>query len=119
MSDLENESKEVLPPKPKKTVKVKARNSVQEILKRSRQKVNTAEQSLRSAKRSAEYLKGKYKIVNSALQGKETQIIEQDKIDTVSPNVKAHLKSQNIVFKPNTGPQTDFLAASEREVFYG
>jgi len=119
MSDLENESKEVLPPKPKKTVKVKARNSVQEILKKSRQKINTAEQSLRSAKRSAEHLKNKYKKVNSALQGKETQIIDQDKIDTVSPNVKAHLKSQNVVFKSNTGPQTEFLASSEREVFYG
>ena len=25
----------------------------------------------------------------------------------------------NILFKPNEGPQTDFLAASEREVLYG
>ena len=119
MSDSEKESKEILPPKPKKTVKAKAKNSVQEILKRSRKKVATAEQSLRSAKRSAEYLKDKYKKVNSALQGKETQIIEKDIIDTVSPNVKEHLKQQNVIFKPNTGPQTEFLASSEREVFYG
>jgi len=119
MSDLEKESIVVKPPKPKKTVKAKAKNSVQTILKRSRQKVNTAEQSLRSAKRSAEYLKHKYKNINSALQGKETQLIEQDIIDTVSPNVKEHLKKQNVVFKPNTGPQTEFLASSEREVFYG
>ena len=119
MSDLEKESKEILPPKPKKIVKTKAKNSVKEILKRSRQKVATAEQSLRSAKRSAEYLKDKYKKVNSALQGKETQIIEQDIINTVSPNVKEHLKQQNVIFKPNTGPQTEFLASSEREVFYG
>jgi len=26
---------------------------------------------------------------------------------------------QDVLFKPNTGPQTDFLAASEREVLYG
>ena len=25
----------------------------------------------------------------------------------------------NVIFKPNVGPQTDFLAASEREVLYG
>jgi len=25
----------------------------------------------------------------------------------------------NVLFKPNAGPQTDFLAASEREVLYG
>ena len=29
------------------------------------------------------------------------------------------LEEQNVVFKPNAGPQTKFLAASEREVLYG
>lgn len=29
------------------------------------------------------------------------------------------LEAENIIFKPNTGPQTAFLAASEREVLYG
>jgi hypothetical protein len=28
-------------------------------------------------------------------------------------------EDHNIIFKPNDGPQTDFLAASEREVLYG
>ena len=28
-------------------------------------------------------------------------------------------EAQNIVFQPNAGPQTDFLASSEREVLYG
>ena len=28
-------------------------------------------------------------------------------------------EAQNVVFKPNPGPQTEFLAASEREVLYG
>lgn len=29
------------------------------------------------------------------------------------------IEAQNIVFKPNEGPQTDFLAASERQVLFG
>ena len=29
------------------------------------------------------------------------------------------VEEQNIIFKPNVGPQTEFLAASEREVLYG
>ena len=29
------------------------------------------------------------------------------------------LSEQNVVFKPNAGPQTKFLAAGEREVLYG
>ena len=28
-------------------------------------------------------------------------------------------QEQNVVFKPNEGPQTNFLAAGEREVLYG
>lgn len=30
-----------------------------------------------------------------------------------------NIEGQNIVFKPNPGPQTLFLAAPEREVLYG
>ena len=121
MSDLDKESKEILPPKPKKikTVKTKAKRSVKEILARSRKKVAAAEQTLRSAKKSAEYLKDKYKKINSALDGKETQVVEQSEIDTASPSIREHLKKQNVIFKPNQGPQTEFLASSEREVFYG
>ena len=28
-------------------------------------------------------------------------------------------EARNVIFKPNDGPQTEFLAASEREVLYG
>ena len=109
----------ITPPKPKRKPKIKARRSVNEILNRSRKKVASAEQTLRSAKQSAEYTKNKYKKINSALNGKETQLIEQREIDTASPSVKEHLHKQDVIFKPNTGPQTEFLASSEREVFYG
>ena len=119
MSDLESESKRVQPPKQKRKPKAKARKSTQEILSRSRQKVATAEQVLVSAKKSADFVKHKYKDINSALDGKETQVIDQSVIDTSSPNVKQYLEKQNVVFKPNIGPQTEFLASSEREVFYG
>ena len=63
MSDLKKESLEIEPPKPKKlkTVKQKAKQSVKGILERSRQKVATAEQALRSAKRHAENVKSKFK----------------------------------------------------------
>ena len=37
-----------------------------------------------------------------------------DKIETISIEEK-----NNVIFKPNAGPQTDFLAAGEREVLYG
>ena len=33
--------------------------------------------------------------------------------------LKEHLEQENIVFRPNIGPQTDFLASPERDVLYG
>ena len=119
MSDLKDESLEIQPPKPKKKVRSKAKESVKAILARTRKKVANAEQSLRSAKQHAEHVKQKLKSVNKALDGKEQQLITQDVIDSASPNVQKHINQQEVVFKPNTGPQTDFLASAEREVFYG
>jgi len=119
MSDLKDESLEIQPPKPKKKVRSKAKESVKAILARTRKKVAKAEQSLRSAKQHAEHVKQKLKSVNKALDGKEQQLITQDVIDSASPNVQKHINQQEVVFKPNTGPQTDFLASAEREVFYG
>ena len=119
MSHLKDESLEIKPPKPKQKVRSKAKESTKAILARTRKKVAKAEQSLRSAKQHAEHVKQKLKSVNKALDGKEQQLITQDVIDSASPNVQKHINQQEVVFKPNTGPQTDFLASAEREVFYG
>ena len=119
MSDLEKELNEIAPPKPKKKVKHKAKQSAKLILARTRTKVARAEQSLRSAKRHAENTKNKLLTINKALDGTEQQVLTKDVIETSSPNIKEHIKKQEVVFEPNSGPQTDFLASSEREVFYG
>ena len=112
MSDLEKELNEIPPPKPKKKVKHKAKQSAKLVLARTRKKVAQAEQSLRSAKRHAENTKNKLLTINKALDGKDQQLLTQDVIDSASPNVQKHVGTQDVVFKPNTGPQTNFLAAS-------
>jgi hypothetical protein len=44
-------------------------------------------------------------------QVQELSVVKVERVDDED--------SLNVVFKPNTGPQTDFLAAGEREVLYG
>ena len=119
MSDLEKELPEVLPPKPKRKSKQKAKRSVKQILATKRKKVAQAEQTLRSAKIAAENTKKKLLTIDKALTGKETQLLTEDIIDSAPKAIQEHVKSQDVIFKPNGGPQTEFLAASEREVFYG
>ena len=70
MSDLEKDSEEIAPPKPKKIVQQKAKKSVKQILARTRKKVAKAEQSLRSAKRHAENTKNKLLTIDKALEEK-------------------------------------------------
>jgi hypothetical protein len=119
MSDLKKDLNEVTPPKPKKVIRQKAKKSVTQILARTRKKVAKAEQSLRSAKRHAENTKSKLLTINKALTGKETQLLTEDIIESAPKTVQEHINQQDVIFKPNGGPQTQFLAASEREVFYG
>lgn len=50
--------------------------------------------------------------------------VEESKDDDANSNYGGHVYSElpveaNVIFKPNDGPQTDFLAASELEVLYG
>jgi len=119
MSDLTKELNEIPPPKPKKIVKRKAKRSAKAILARTRKKVAKAEQSLRSAKAHAENTKKKLLTINKVLDGKEQQLLTQDIIDEAPKSIQEHISQHKVIFKPNRGPQTNFLAASEREVFYG
>jgi len=112
MSDLENELPDIQLPKPKKKVKTKAKQSAKQALARTRKKVAQAEQTLRSAKTHAKNVKEKLLTIDKVLDGKEQQLITQDVIDDVPENIQEHLANQNIIFKPNKGPQRDFLAAS-------
>ena len=99
--------------------KHKAKTSAKEALERTREKVARLEQSLRSAKEHHQNVKEKILTVNKALDGSETKLLTEDIINDVPKNIQEHIKDQEVIFKPNDGPQRDFLAASEREVFYG
>jgi hypothetical protein len=53
----------------------------------------------------------------------KTPVVEEVKLPMyIPPDVNAAdlvPEDQNVIFKPNPGPQTEFLAASEQEVLYG
>ena len=89
----------------------KARKSAQDLLRERKQDLEKAQSSYWSTK-------SKLKDIDDVLEGKQ-QVIEQDKIDEATPNIRDAIKDRDIIFEANEGPQTEFLAASEREVFYG
>ncbi len=89
----------------------KARKSAQDMLREKKHELEKAQKNFWATK-------NKLKELDEVFDGKK-QVIEENKIEEASPNIQAALKDKDVIFQPNEGPQTEFLAAPEREVFYG
>lgn len=46
-------------------------------------------------------------------------VVTEDIISKLPIELRDTVKDEDIIFRPNPGPQTQFLAANEKEVFYG
>jgi len=89
----------------------KAKKSAQEKLADKKKELVKAQKNYWATKNSLKEL-------DKVFTG-EKNLIEEDKIEEATPNIKEAIKDKEVIFQPNDGPQTEFLAASEREVFYG
>ena len=92
--------------------KIKARREVkskQKKLAQVRTKLKNYEKSYSTSKKTLQKLEG-------------TESESEGKITTTTEDLPKALKTvaeENVIFRPNDGPQTDFLAASETDVLYG
>ena len=76
---------------------------------RTKLKASVSGQNMRK-RQSPKRIKSKTK---EQVQTKEQSLQKYSTLESIKE------EEANILFKPNDGPQTDFLAASEREVLYG
>ena len=97
----------------------KARRSARISVRKQEAKLSKIESKWQNAKLVAKNKKENLKQIDKALDGKETRIIDEEILESVPDNVKDLVEEQQVIFKPNEGPQTQFLASAEREVFYG
>ena len=92
--------------------KIDARKTVRKKEKRLAQVRTKLENYKRSLNTSKSTL--------NKLEGKEAKA--EGKITTTTSDLPKALRTvaeENVIFRPNDGPQTDFLAASETDVLYG
>ncbi len=92
--------------------KIKARQEVrgkQKKLAQVRTKLKNYEKSYSTSKKTLQKLEG----TEAESEGKITTTTED------LPNALKTVAEENVIFRPNDGPQTDFLAASETDVLYG
>ena len=91
--------------------KIKARRSVrtkEKATEKIRQKLVAKRDSLNASKET----------LNKLDKANASKVITEDILDKVPKALKDEVNN-NVIFKPNAGPQTDFLAAPQRDVLYG
>ena len=96
--------------------KTKAQINARKVVRKKEKRLAQARTKLENYKRSLDTSK---KTLNK-IEGKEAKA--EGKIITETDDLPKALRAvaeENVIFRPNDGPQTDFLAASETDVLYG
>ena len=97
--------------------KISAQRSLREKKKREK-KLQSQLSNLKTSLKKQENLQTKLDEPADATT-KEGKIVEADDLELLPDNVREEVKAKEVIFQPNEGPQTDFLAAPETDVLYG
>ena len=101
------------------SVKERARRAAQKKLNAAKRRAKKTTKAAEDKRRYARKLEDKIGKVEKALVGKETNVIDQGDLTELPAAVSDLVDDAEIVFKPNEGPQEEFLSAGERDVLYG
>ena len=97
--------------RPPKDAEVAARRTItrkQKNIQKLEQKLNNARKSFKKQKETLEKL-------DNTKEG----VVTPSDLDSLPKAVQEQLDNHPVLFHPNEGPQTDFLAAGEKDVLYG
>jgi len=103
----------------------KKKIAARQALKRKRNTVEKLEKKLRSKKQILRQQETTIKKFESAPDeqtvSKQGKVVTEKEVGSLPDSVQQHLDATNsfVAFMPNEGPQTDFLAADEKDVLYG
>ena len=107
------------------STKQKTKQAARKSLTSKRKTVEKLEKKLRSKKQTLKQQETTIRKFENAsdeetvsAQGK---VVTESEVKELPDSVQAHLDATNsfVAFMPNEGPQTDFLAAGEKDVLYG
>ena len=97
--------------RPKKDAEAVARKTIT----RKQKNIQKLEEKLQNAKKSFKKQKDTLQKLDNTKEG----VVSPEDLDTLPQAVKEQLDNHNVLFHANEGPQTDFLAAGEKDVLYG
>jgi hypothetical protein len=117
---IAKQSTDKLIPGKRKTVRA-LKKTQSEKIRRVNKKLERLEKEKYGLKLEKHYATEAKKELETLASGKaESGIVDAKVFEHTTPTVKKLItEHEKVAFKPNPGPQTDFLAASEKEVLYG
>jgi hypothetical protein len=83
---------------------------------KAQQKVREAEKKAKQAKTKADKAKEKVKRLTRTITN---SVVTEKDLNEAPKDIQRFMGERPIVFQPNKGPQTDFLASPEEDVLYG
>ena len=95
--------------------KTKAKQEASKTVKAKKKKIAQARSAISRYKKSVEKTE---KALDLLEDNNKSKVVEDTFVKKLSPSLKEEVK-ENVIFKPNEGPQMDFLAAGETDVLYG
>ena len=97
------------------TTTEKAVKAARATIGRKQRNIKKLEEKLNNARKSFKKQKETIQKLDKIVEGPVTQ----DELDNLPKAVKEDLQDRKVLFHPNEGPQTEFLAAGEKDVLYG
>jgi hypothetical protein len=64
-------------------------------------------------------VKEEKEVIKKATEQTNNTVVIESELASVAPSVQEVIKESKVIFHPNEGPQTEFLAADEKDVLYG
>ena len=117
-------SNDIPPPRPKRqynySVATKAKIASQKKLREAKKTAERKKKQVKAQRDKVRYLEKGLKKIEGTLNGKNPSVLTEDDLKVAPKALKEHIEDlDNVIFRPNEGPQTDFLASPERDVLYG
>ena len=92
-----------------------AQDAARRTITRKQKNIQKLEQKLNNARKSLK----KQKTTLQKLDNTKEGVVTPDDLNSLPKAVREQLDNHQALFHPNEGPQTDFLAAGEKDVLYG
>ena len=92
-----------------------AQDAARRTITRKQKNIQKLEQKLNNARKSFKKQKETLQKLDNTKEG----VVTPDELDNLPKAVREQLDNHQVLFHPNEGPQTDFLAAGEKDVLYG